>query len=154
MAASEHDAATSEKHLDELARQGKLATTAPSESEEPKLNIRNTAVKTLLDQTVGATANTLLFLAFMTALQSAITRGAGAGATLSVDWSRVDWRTDITARCRRDFWPVMLAGWKFWPFISLVNFAFVKSVEARNLLGGVAGMVWGVYISLFAAGQD
>ena len=45
----------------------------------------------------------------------------------------------------------MVAGWRLWPFVSLVNFAFVKSVETRNLIGALAGVVWGVYMSLFAS---
>lgn len=47
--------------------------------------------------------------------------------------------------------PLVVAGWKLWPAVSLVNFAAVKTVEGRNLVGALAGVVWGVYISLISA---
>jgi len=54
---------------------------------------------------------------------------------------------------RQDFWALMSAGWKLWPAISLINFTVVKSVEKRNLVGALAGMVWNVYLSLVAGGS-
>jgi hypothetical protein len=44
-----------------------------------------------------------------------------------------------------------VAGWRLWPAVSLINFTFVKSVEGRNLVTGLAGVGWGIYMSLFAA---
>jgi hypothetical protein len=49
--------------------------------------------------------------------------------------------------------PLMLAGWKLWPLVSLVGFSLVKSVEGRNLLGSLAGLGWGVYLSLTMSGH-
>lgn len=49
---------------------------------------------------------------------------------------------------KRDFWPLVTAGWKLWPAVSLLNFTLVKSVEGRSLVGSLAGMVWGIYLSL------
>ena len=49
---------------------------------------------------------------------------------------------------RTEFWPLMKAGWKLWPLVSVLNFTIVKTVEARNLVGSLAGMVWGIYLSL------
>ncbi|RKF60461.1 hypothetical protein OnM2_050069 [Erysiphe neolycopersici] len=48
----------------------------------------------------------------------------------------------------REFWPVMTAGWRLWPAISLINFGIVKTVEGRTLVGSIAGMAWGIYLSL------
>lgn len=42
----------------------------------------------------------------------------------------------------------MFAAAKLWPAVSLVNFTLVKSVQGRNLVGALAGVAWGVYISL------
>lgn len=42
---------------------------APQAQEQPKLNIRNTIIKFLLDQTLGAAINTLLFIAGVDLLQ-------------------------------------------------------------------------------------
>jgi protein Mpv17 len=47
-----------------------------------------------------------------------------------------------------EFWPLMIAGWKLWPLVSLINFTVVRSVEGRSLVGSLAGLGWGVYLSL------
>lgn len=56
--------------------------------------------------------------------------------------------TEAVAVAREEFWPLVRAGWKLWPWVSLLNFAVVKSVEGRTLVGSLAGMGWGVYLSL------
>lgn len=125
-----------EKELDAEAREGRLV--------EPntRLSKRNTAAKTVLDQTVGAALNTLLFSCFMHGARQVMVGSGG-----EVAWEAV-W-----GRARGEFWGLLRAGWTFWPFVSLVNFVFLETVEARNLVGGLAGLGWGVYMSLFAAGK-
>jgi hypothetical protein len=44
---------------------------------------------------------------------------------------------------------MMGAGYKFWPLISLLNLTVVP-FQQRFLVGNLAGLVWGVYISLTA----
>lgn len=68
----------------------------------------------------------------------------------ALDYSQVDWRV-VVARSRLEFMPIMRAGWRLWPFVSLFNFVVVKSVEVRNLVGSLAGVAWGIYMSLVAA---
>lgn len=68
----------------------------------------------------------------------------------AVDYSQVDWRS-VFANSRAEFWPIVAAGWKLWPWVSFVNFAFVKTVSMRTLIGSLAGVIWGVYMSLVAA---
>lgn len=68
----------------------------------------------------------------------------------AVDAGRVDWEK-VVSQSVADFWPLMMSGWSFWPLVSLVNFAFVREVETRNLVGGLAGVAWGMYMSGFAA---
>ncbi|SPO03762.1 related to glomerulosclerosis protein Mpv17 [Cephalotrichum gorgonifer] len=132
----------------------------------PPLNVRNTVIKTLLDQTVGSAVNTFLFALSMNFLAQAMTplqsetellnlRLAGRSLDYllsggAMDASRVDWEK-VIAQSRADFWPIVTSGWTFWPFVSIVNFAFVKEVQTRNLVGGLAGIAWGMYMSGFAA---
>lgn len=100
---------------------------------EPQLHVPNTIAKFLLDQTIGAAVNTLLF--------SLVFAGFN-GATLE----------QATQLARQDFWGLIQAGWKLWPLVSALNFTVVKSVKTRNLVGSLAGMVWNVYLSLVANG--
>ncbi|CAM1502270.1 Fc.00g042540.m01.CDS01 [Cosmosporella sp. VM-42] len=129
-------------------------------SPPPQLSIRNTLIKFLLDQTIGAILNTLLFSTFthslrlatlptapITSLSKAITYWTSPGA---VDFRRVDFSV-VWAASKEEFWPIFVAGWKLWPAVSLVNFTLVKTVQGRNLVGALAGVVWGVYMSLISA---
>jgi hypothetical protein len=115
---------------------------------------------------VGSVFNTAIFAIAMNALAAAMTplehetdllnlRLAGHSmdyllSSGAVDYSRVDWNAAIE-QSWRDFWPILSSGWTFWPFVSLVNFAFVPTVGMRNLVGGLAGVAWGVYMSGFVA---
>lgn len=143
-------AANDDKALDKEAREGRLV--------EPRLNVRNTLIKFGLDQSVGAAINTLLFSMFMNSIQLAMAhRPRDAGSSLgflasgaALDYGRVDW-TAVVAKSRAEFWSIVKAGWRLWPAVSLVNFTLVKSVQGRNLVGSLAGVVWGIYMSLFAA---
>ncbi|KAI1079596.1 Mpv17/PMP22 family protein [Whalleya microplaca] len=146
--------ANDEKALEREEKEGKLV--------EPKLNIKNTAIKMVLDQTIGAAINTFLFSLFMHSIQAAMTRPLGAPLSNpdqsirylttrgAIDYGKVDW-LGVVARSRAEFFPLLVAGWGVWPFVSLINFAFVKSIEGRNLVTSLAGVGWGVYVSLVAA---
>ncbi|CAL3964336.1 unnamed protein product [Diplocarpon coronariae] len=96
---------------------------------ESKLSIKNTLIKFLLDQTIGAFMNTFLF-----SFAFAGFRGAGY--------------TEAVQIATEKFWPLMKAGWRLWPVVSIANYALVKSVQGRALMGSMAGMVWGIYLSL------
>ncbi|KAI1339339.1 Mpv17/PMP22 family protein [Xylariaceae sp. FL0016] len=146
----------SEKELEEEAAEGKLV--------EPRLNKGNTAIKLVLDQTIGAAVNTFLFSLFIHGIQATMPRPFGtalsapeeSGRYLSallsgaVKTGKVDWGV-VVQQSTEEFWPIMQAGWKLWPFVSLVNFAFIKSIEGRNLVGSLAGVVWGIYMSMISA---
>ncbi|KAK2014103.1 hypothetical protein LZ32DRAFT_603742 [Colletotrichum eremochloae] len=145
-------AANDEKELDREAREDKLV--------EPKLNIRNTLIKLVLDQTVGAALNTLAFSMFMHSIQTAMARPEHLAAAhhsgpyllsrSAIDYGKVDWRA-VVRSSQLEFLSIFVAGLKLWPLVSLVNFAFVKSIEGRNLVGSLAGIAWGIYMSLVAA---
>lgn len=142
--------ASNDKELDREAREGRLV--------EQRLNTGNTLVKFVLDQSIGAAVNTILFSVFMHSVQAAmahrITGPEGSAGFLAsgkaIDYSQVDWKA-VVARSRLEFMPIMRAGWKLWPFVSLFNFVLIRSVVVRNLVGSLAGVVWGVYMSLFAS---
>ncbi|EEU46855.1 uncharacterized protein NECHADRAFT_67285 [Fusarium vanettenii 77-13-4] len=127
---------------------------------KPKFSVRNTAIKFILDQTVGAALNTLLFSTYVhsfrlalhpvpviTSLPKTVVFLTSPGA---LNFSRVDWPT-VWAAAQNEFVPFVVAGWKLWPAVSLVNFAAIKTVEGRNLVGALAGVAWGVYVSLISA---
>ncbi|KAK3298556.1 uncharacterized protein B0H64DRAFT_78097 [Chaetomium fimeti] len=136
---------------------------------EPRLSKRNTALKALLDQTVGAAANTALFSLFMHAARQAMAhhyaaRAAGDGdvragglafllggaGAEAMRYQDVAWAS-VWALTRAEFWGLIQAGWRFWPAVSLVNYVFLTTVEARSLVGALAGLGWGIYLSLITA---
>ena len=139
-----------EKALDREAREGHLVE--PSTTTSSKLSTKNTIAKMILDQTVGAAGNTFLFSVFIHSIQAAMagSSGGGGGGGAAIDYSRVDW-IHVLARSRAEFFALVVAGWRLWPLVSLVNFTLIKTVEGRNLVGGLAGVVWGGYMSLVAA---
>ncbi|KAF7507051.1 hypothetical protein GJ744_010979 [Endocarpon pusillum] len=96
-----------------------------------RLHKRNTAVKFVLDQTLGAMVNSLFFV-------------AGIGALKGKDSSTI-WED-----CQRDVWPLLTAGWRLWPLVSLLCFTVVP-LKHRVLVGSTIGVFWGVFLSLFAA---
>jgi hypothetical protein len=156
-------AAGNDKELDDEAAAGRLV--------EPALSKRNTLAKTLLDQTVGAVLNTLLYSCFMHGIQMAMAHhgqqhGAaasegvghglgGLGLLLQNPWGAV--RYDAVAwavvweKAKEELWPILVAGWRFWPLVSVVNYVFLTSVTSRTLVGSLAGLGWGVYLSLSSA---
>jgi hypothetical protein len=101
-------------------------------SHEKSFSIRNTTLKFILDQTVGAALNTIAFSASM-----ALFRGA--------NWA------EVAQSVRRDFWPLMSAGLTVWPLFSLVCYIYIGSVPMRMLAGSLAGMAWAIYITLATA---
>jgi protein Mpv17 len=94
--------------------------------------MRNTMVKFILDQTVGAALNTTAFSASM-----AFFRGE--------NWA------EIIQSVRQDFWPLMSAGLTVWPLFSLFCYTYIRSVPMRMLAGSLAGMAWAIYITLATA---
>lgn len=111
---------------------------APAPSEKPvklqmTLDFSSVFKKFLLDQTLGAAVNTILFIAAMTGMNGAST-------------------DEIVQAVKEDFWPLTLDGYKLWPLFSLVSFLWIP-VDKRVLAGCAVGMGWGIYLSLLAAGK-
>ena len=105
---------------------------------------------------MGAAVNTVLFSTFMHSIRAAMADAPGGASTAflttrgAIDFSKVD-LSDVVAKSRAEFWSIIRAGLKLWPVVSVVNFTLIKSIEGRNLVGGLAGVAWGIYMSLFTA---
>ncbi|KAF7195534.1 Protein SYM1 [Pseudocercospora fuligena] len=117
----------SNRRLEEKAMTHQTDSTV-SDGKTKKLSLRNTAIKFTLDQTLGAAVNTVLFIAGI-----ALLRGQ--------PWSTV--YTNI----HEQFWPMTFAGQKLWPAVSILSFVVIP-LEHRMLFGSVAGLFWGIYLSL------
>lgn len=115
-----------EKELDREIKEHKIV--------EKRLNKTNTVLKLFLDMTIGAYLNTVMFVAGMASLRGAST-------------------PEIKEVLSRDTWPILVAGLKLWPAVSLICFAFVPTVEMRSLVGNLAGFAWNIYLCLLATAE-
>ncbi|KAL1843290.1 hypothetical protein VTJ49DRAFT_2399 [Mycothermus thermophilus] len=134
-------------------------TDAKTTKQEPRLSKRNTLLKLLLDQTAGAAFNTITFSLFIHSFRQATAHHYSPASSSSTGTSTglfrpsaVSWTPTWTAS-RAEFWPLVRAGWRFWPWVALGNYVFLTSVEARSLAGALAGLAWGVYICLVTAAK-
>ncbi|EXJ60688.1 hypothetical protein A1O7_04841 [Cladophialophora yegresii CBS 114405] len=100
----------------------------PVKDEKAALSLTNTAAKFLLDQTLGAGFNTVWFIVMINLLR---------GKSFE----------HIATTVQNDFFPMLMAGYKFWPVITLLNLVVVP-FDQRMLVGGLAGLAWGMYVSL------
>jgi hypothetical protein len=143
----ETNASTTKRHTNEKAMTEKSRATASKKS-TGSLSIKNTAIKFTLDQTVGAAINvcvsvihfyldanltemqTVLFIAGIGLLQGNALEG-------------------ILHEVQQGFWPMIFAGQKLWPAVSILSFTVIP-LEHRMLFGSAAGLFWGVYLSLAA----
>jgi hypothetical protein len=108
-----------------------LGHEAPAEL-KPKLNIRNTLTKWFIDcMTVGAVMNTVGFFVLMGLLKQ---------QTMA----------QIGHNVRTQTIPLIVAGYKIWPFASIISFSCVP-VERRIVFLSFVGLIWGIYMSLVAA---
>ncbi|KAF1991577.1 hypothetical protein K402DRAFT_388976 [Aulographum hederae CBS 113979] len=96
------------------------------------INWHSAAMKFMLDQTVGALANTVMFI-------------AGIGMLKGHNGSQ------IFGAIQNDFVPIWLAGCKLWPAVSVLSFTVIPA-DQRILFGNIVGVAWGIYLSLMAAG--
>lgn len=99
----------------------------------------NVFIKFLLDQTLGAVVNTLMFLAFMGYANAPVTASGRLGAQEAV-------KQEVNAK----FWPILLDGYKLWPFFSLISFLFIP-VHKRVVMGALVGVGWNIYLSLMVS---
>ncbi|KAL9081160.1 MAG: hypothetical protein Q9157_000251 [Trypethelium eluteriae] len=117
------------------AEETKRLSTIESRTNSPssKLNIRNTACKFLLDQTVGALLNTIGFI-------------AGLGALKGKNGEQ------ISAAIKNESVSMIVAGYKLWPLVSIISFTLIP-FQWRLAFASLVGVGWGVFLSLAAGGQ-
>lgn len=99
--------------------------------QKPKLNLRNTMTKWFVDCiTLGAIFNTVAFFLLMGFLKRQ-----------SLD--------QIGHNIQTKTIPIIVAGYKIWPFASIISFSCVP-VEKRIVFLNFVGLIWGIYMSLVA----
>ncbi|KAI0460536.1 hypothetical protein F5B21DRAFT_452219 [Xylaria acuta] len=99
---------------------------------KPKLNIKNTFAKWFIDCiTLGAIFNTVAFFVLMGMLKR---------QPVAI----------IAHNVRTETIPLIVAGYKIWPFASIVSFSFIP-VERRIVFLNFVGLLWGIYMSLVAS---
>ncbi|KAI1349873.1 hypothetical protein F5Y01DRAFT_168972 [Xylaria sp. FL0043] len=99
---------------------------------KPKLNLKNTFTKWFIDCiTLGAIFNTVAFFILMGMLKR---------QPVAV----------IGHNIRYETIPVIVAGYKIWPFASIVSFSCIP-VERRIVFLNFVGLLWGIYMSLVAS---
>ena len=116
---------------------------------EKKLNVRNTIIKVVLDQTVAAVPNVVGYLGVTRWLR---------GVPLDMCWNAVkevcDANTGLLEHNQltllQQTWPIMWAGYKLWPAVNVVQHVFVP-VEKKILVGNLVGMGWGTFLTLRAS---
>ncbi|KAI0391178.1 hypothetical protein F5Y17DRAFT_441514 [Xylariaceae sp. FL0594] len=109
-----------------------VPTGAGAATRKQKLNIKNTLAKWFIDCiTLGAIFNTVAFFVLMGVLKGQ------SGAV-------------ILSNVRTETIPVIVAGYKIWPFASIISFSCVP-VERRLVFLNFVGLLWGVYMSLVAS---
>ncbi|KAF2969586.1 hypothetical protein GQX73_g4031 [Xylaria multiplex] len=98
---------------------------------KPKLNLKNTFTKWFIDCiTLGAIFNTVAFFILMGMLKR---------QPVAI----------IGYNIRTQTIPVIVAGYKIWPFASIISFSFIP-VERRIVFLNFIGLLWGIYMSLVA----
>ncbi|KAI9044913.1 uncharacterized protein KD926_011086 [Aspergillus affinis] len=106
-------------------------TTRPFQPKKQRSGTWNFGMKFLLDQTVGSVLNIVLFVMLINLLKG-------------MEWERV-WGLVC-----EDFTPIMIARLKYRPVVSTLMYTVVP-VERRVVFGSACGVIWGVYLSLYAA---
>jgi hypothetical protein len=125
----------------------------PKEKAEPAkqeevLDLKNTILKFLLDQTVGAAFNIPLYFIILGTLKgqsvdhilTAVKRVSSIPVPPSIA---------LLMAFKQDSLNIYFSGMKLWPPVSLISFVFVPA-EQRVIFGSIAGVIWNIYLSLMA----
>ncbi|KAL4963915.1 uncharacterized protein BDV14DRAFT_201402 [Aspergillus stella-maris] len=108
------------------------SSTRKAFANSPRLRrLLNFLAKFTLDATLGGIFNIILFVMLINLLK---------GASLSRSWELV----------LEDFKPIMIARLKFRPVVSTLMYTIVP-LDRRVVFGSGMGVIWGVYLSLYAA---
>ncbi|KAL2871550.1 uncharacterized protein BJX67DRAFT_165345 [Aspergillus lucknowensis] len=102
-----------------------------SSSSGKRKRLFNFTMKFLLDQTAGGILNITMFVVLINLL-----KGASLGRACEL--------------VLEDFTPIMIARMKFRPIVSTLLYTVVP-LDRRVVFGSACGVIWGVYLSLYAA---
>ncbi|KAJ5484751.1 hypothetical protein N7539_004739 [Penicillium diatomitis] len=103
---------------------------SPRSSQTKRSGLHSFMMKFLLDQTVAGVMNIVLFVVLINFLK---------GAALRTVWELVV----------LDFAPIMIARLKYRPVVSTLMYTVIP-VDRRVVFGSACGVIWGVYLSLYA----
>ncbi|KAL2830211.1 hypothetical protein BDW59DRAFT_141247 [Aspergillus cavernicola] len=110
----------------------RTATWKPAAAQNtPGRRVLNFLMKFLLDQTAGGILNIVLFVVLINLL-----KGVSLGGCLEL--------------VKEDLKPIMIARLKYRPVVSTLMYTVIP-LEKRVVFGSACGVVWGVYLSLYAA---
>ncbi|KAL4912210.1 hypothetical protein BDW62DRAFT_26384 [Aspergillus aurantiobrunneus] len=121
---------TSSRGDDVVEVKEKIVSTSPPPSGKRR-RIFNFSLKFLLDLSVGGVLNIFLFVALINLLK---------GASFDRTWELV----------LEDFKPIMIARLKFRPVVSTLMYTVIP-LDRRVVFGSAAGVIWGIFLSLYAA---
>ncbi|KAJ5143535.1 uncharacterized protein N7515_002322 [Penicillium bovifimosum] len=95
-----------------------------------RTGLRSFLMKFFFDQTVASVVNLVLFVVIINLLK---------GETVGRSWELVI----------EDFRPIMSARLKYRPVVSVLMYTVIP-VDRRVVFGSACGVIWGVYLSLYA----
>ena len=111
-----------------------------------QLNISHVVKKFILEQSIGSTVNTMLYLCALGWIRG--------DSSLHVYHDVKDVSNTRRRRKRQslmvlsqNFWPLLVAGYRFWPFVCLLNLILIP-MDYRALVGSLAGLGWGVFLTM------
>ncbi|KAJ5787552.1 hypothetical protein N7457_002542 [Penicillium paradoxum] len=102
----------------------------PASTPQPRTGLYSFMMKFFFDQTATSVVNLVLFVVIINLLK---------GETLDRSWGLV-----VT-----DFRPIMIARLKYRPLVSVLMYTVIP-VDRRVVFGSACGVLWGVYLSLYA----
>lgn len=119
---------------------------------EKKLNIRNTFVKLLFEQTIIAAINVSAFLSFTKWFQGMPVEEC-VQVVQEVGGSIPTWLSHTMSKSlctTQQLWPLMISGYKLWPMVSLLNLTIIPA-ERRTLVGSLVGFGWNIFLAIKAS---
>ncbi|KAJ5973236.1 hypothetical protein N7481_010446 [Penicillium waksmanii] len=95
-------------------------------------------MKFLFDQTVAGVVNIVLFVFLINVL-----KGVALGRVRELI-------IEVLTMSEQDFRPIMIARMKYRPIVSTLMYTVIP-VDRRVVFGSACGVIWGIYLSLYAA---
>lgn len=114
--------------------------------DDGRISIRNTLIKFVLDQSISASVNTLLFIGLLGFIKGHSLEYIYSDIT-NVGISLILQSPNIADSFGQNFWTMLLVSYRFWPAVCLINLVMVP-LAYRPLVGNLAGLGWNVFLNL------